>query len=103
MNGYGVIGPGCAWCGLPAVGEIEVQPAEQRTITRVDPVSGERISHQRMVRAAIVVPACDQHRQIRSGQPPAVAIRRQRKAGTVDQLGLFGGPERDAIYGPARR
>ena len=78
-------------------------PAEYRMIGRVDPVIGDRTAYRRVARAAIVVPVCDEHRQIRSGQPPAVAIPRQRKARTVDQLGLFGGPERDAIYGPARR
>jgi hypothetical protein len=89
VKGQGVIGRDCAWCGLPAVCEIEVQPIEQRTITRVDPVSGARTSHQSTVRAAIVVSACDQHRQITIGQPPPVGSPRHRKARGIDQLGLF--------------
>ena len=102
MNGQGVIGRDCAWCGLPAVGEVEVQPAEYRTISKADPITGERSSHQRMVRAAIVVPACDEHQDISNGQPPAVGVPRQRKARDVPQLGLFVSTDaarsRNAIY-----
>jgi hypothetical protein len=97
-DGHG--GRECAWCTRPAVCEIEVQPAEQRTITRVDPITGERTSHQRLVRSAITVPACNEHAQITTGQPPRVAIPRERRAHDVDQLGLFGGPRQDAIHGP---
>jgi hypothetical protein len=101
MNGQGVIGPGCAWCGLPATGEIEVEPAEYRMLGRVDPVIGDRSAYRCVARAAIVVPACDEHRQITSGQPPAVGLPRQRKARGVDQLGLFGSG-RGAIHDPVR-
>ena len=42
MNGQGVIGRDCAWCGLPAVSEVAVQPAQYRTIAKADPVIGDR-------------------------------------------------------------
>ena len=89
MSGQGVIGRDCSWCGLPAVGEIEVRPAEYRTVTRVDPVSGERTTHLRLVRSAIVVPACDEHQRINVGQPAPVVSPRHRRARDVPQLGLF--------------
>jgi hypothetical protein len=89
MTGQGVIGRDCAWCGRPAVCEIEVQPAQYRSVARVDPITGERASHKRLVRSAVCVPACDDHKQINSGQPPRVAIPRERRASDVDQLGLF--------------
>jgi hypothetical protein len=91
MTGQGIIGRDCAWCGLPAVGELEVQPAQFRTVSRRDPVSGGRITHQRLLQATIVVAVCDEHQRIASGQAPAVAVPRQRKASGVDQLGLFTG------------
>jgi len=107
VTGQGVIGRECAWCALPAVGEIEVQPAEQRTVTRVDPVTGERTSYQRTVRAAVVVAVCDDHAQIKAGQPRAVAVPRQRVARDVQQLGLFVTDEdarlRNAIYRETQR
>ena len=107
MNGQGVIGRDCAWCGLPAVGEVEVQAAEYRTVGKVDPVIGDRSAYQRLVRAAIVVPACDEHKDIRDGQAPPVGIPRQRKARDVQQLGLFVGTDearsRNAIYQDAGR
>jgi len=102
VNGQGIIGRDCAWCGLPAVGEVEVQPTQHRTVTRRDPVTGERASHQVFVRAAIVVPACTEHQHIRDGQPARVAVPRQRIAQGVEQLGMF--PDnrderlRNAIY-----
>ena len=102
MNDQGVIGRDCAWCGLPAVGEVEVQPAVYRTVGMVDPVIGDRSAYQRLVRAAIVVPACDEHKDIRDGQAPPVGTPRQRKARDVQQLGLLVGTDqawsRNAIY-----
>jgi hypothetical protein len=89
MTGQGVIGQQCAWCGLPAVCDIEVQPAQYRTVSRVDPMTGRRTTHQRFVQAAIRVPACDDHKHITSGQPPPVPIPRERKAKGADQLDLF--------------
>ena len=102
MTGQGMIGPGCAWCGLPAVGEVEVQPARYRSVSRRDPVTGKRTSHQAFVRAAIRVPVCDEHQHITTGQPPAVPIPRQRSARGVEQLGMFANSDderlRNAIY-----
>ena len=107
MTGQGVIGRDCAWCDRPAVCEIEVQPAQHRTISRVDPVSGERTTHQRLVQAAIRAAACETHRHVTTPTPPPVAVPRQRKARDVQQLGLFvSGDEarlRNAIYGETRR
>jgi hypothetical protein len=102
MSGRGVIGRDCAWCGLPAVGELEIQPAQYRTVTRRDPLSGSRTTHQRLLQAAIVVAVCDTHQHITSGQPAPVAVPCQRHALEVEQLGLFAvGTEarvRTAIY-----
>jgi len=107
VNGQGVIGPGCAWCGLPAVGEVEVQPALYRSVTRRDPLTGERTSHQLVTRAAIVAAVGDEHRHITARQLPPVGVRRQRSARGVEQLGLFadGREERlcNAIYGETGR
>jgi hypothetical protein len=89
VTGQGVVGSGCAWCGLPAVARVEVQPAQYQTVSRRDPVTGQRTSHQAFVRAAILVPVCDEHEHITTGQPPAVPIPRQRTARGVEQLGMF--------------
>jgi hypothetical protein len=106
VKGQGVIGRDCAWCGLPAVCEIEVQPAEYRTTSRVDPVNGERVADRRLVRLAIVAAACDAHRDITIGQPRAVVSPRHRSA-RGPQLGLFASAEqqrmRDAITGKRGR
>jgi hypothetical protein len=102
VTGQGVIGRECAWCGLPAVGEIEVQPAQYRTVSRRDPVTGKRAAYQAFVRAAIVVAVCDEHQHITSGQPAPVAVPRQRTAKGVEQLGMFAATAderlRNAIY-----
>lgn len=106
MKGQGVIGRDCAWCGLPAVCEIEVQPADYRTVSRRDPVSGERVTDRRLVRLAIVVAGCDAHRDITLGQPRAVVSPRHRSA-RGRQLGLFASTQaermRDAIVGERDR
>jgi hypothetical protein len=62
VTGQGVIGRYCAWCGLPATTEVEVQPAHYRTVSRRDPVTGKRTAHQQFERAAVVVPVCDTRR-----------------------------------------
>lgn len=102
MKGQGVIGRDCAWCGLPAVCEIEVQAAKYRTTSRVDPVTGERSVDRRLVRLAIVAAACDAHRDITTGQPRPVVSPRHRSA-RGPQLGLFASTQaermRDAILG----
>jgi hypothetical protein len=102
VTGQGVIGRNCTWCGLPATGEVEIQPVQQRTVSRRDPVTGKRTTHQAFVRAAIVVPVCDDHKHITTEQPPPVKLPRQSKARGVQQLDLFASPEherpRNAIY-----
>ena len=102
MNGQGVIGPGCAWCGLPAVGDVELEPARYRTVSRRDPITGGRTTHQAFVRAAIRAPVCHEHQHITHGQPPPVPIPRQRTARNVEQLGMFASTAderlRNAIY-----
>jgi hypothetical protein len=107
VTGQGVIGRDCAWCDRPAVGEVEVQPAHHRTITRRDPVSGRRIPHQVLVQAAIVAAVCDDHKHITTAQPPLVKLPRQTKARGVEQLGLFAGAnevrQRNAISGDSDR
>jgi hypothetical protein len=92
MSGQGVIGRDCAWCGLPATTELEIQPARYRTVSRRDPVTGKRTAHQVFERAAVIVPVCDTHEQITRGQPAVVPIRRQRTARGIEQLGLFATP-----------
>jgi hypothetical protein len=89
VTGQGVIGRDCAWCGRPAVCELEIQPAQYRMVGRVDPIIGDRSAYQRLVHAAIVVAVCDEHQQITSGQRPPVVVPCQRQASEVEQLGLF--------------
>jgi hypothetical protein len=89
MTGQGVIGRDCAWCGLPATGEVEVQPAQYRMISRRDPVTGKRNAYQQFESAAVIVAVCDTHQHITHGQPAPVPIPRQRTARGVEQLGLF--------------
>jgi hypothetical protein len=89
VTGQGVIGPGCAWCGLPAVGEVEVQRAQYRSLGRVDPIIGDRGAYQQLVRCAVRVPVCDEHQQITTGQSGPVPVPRQRTARNVEQLGMF--------------
>jgi len=107
VNGQGVIGRDCAWCGLPAVGDVEVQPAHYRTVSRRDPITGKRTTHQAFVRAAIRVPVCNEHQHITTGQPRAVPIPRQRSARNVEQLGMFATTAderlRSAIHGEIDR
>jgi hypothetical protein len=91
MTGQDVIGRDCAWCGLPAVGEVEVQPAQFRTVSRRDPVTGRRTTQQAFVRAAILAPVCTEHQDITTGQVRPVAIPRQTTARGVEQLDLFAG------------
>jgi hypothetical protein len=88
VTGQGLIDPGCAWCGLPAVGDVEVRPAQYRSLG-VDPLIGDRGAYQRLVRSAVRVPVCDQHRQITIGQAPAIGVPRDRKTTAVEQLGMF--------------
>lgn len=89
MTGQGVIGRDCTWCGLPAVGELEIEPAQYRTVSRRDPVTGKRVAHQGFVRAAIVVPVCGEHQHITDGQPAPVPVPRQSTARGVEQLSMF--------------
>jgi hypothetical protein len=89
VTGQGVLGRDCAWCGLPATGEVEVQPAHYRTVSRRDQVTGKRMARQQFERAAVVVAVCDTHRQITHGQSSPVPIPRQCTARGVQQLGLF--------------
>jgi hypothetical protein len=89
MTGQGKLGVECAWCGLPAVCDVQVQPAWFRTVSRIDPVSGRRVAHQQLVQGEIRVPVCDEHRHITTGQPSPPGIPRERKAKDVDQLDLF--------------
>jgi hypothetical protein len=102
VTGQGVIGRDCAWCALPATTEVEVQSAPSCTVSRRDPVTGRRTTHQQFVRCAVVVAVCDTHAHITRGQPPAVPIPRQRTARGVEQLGLFANTAqerlRDAIH-----
>jgi hypothetical protein len=107
MSGQGVMGRDCGWCGLPAVCDVETQPAQYRTVSRRDPVSGERVTHQRLLQAAIVVPACDEHRTITAGESAPVGLPNRRKARGVEQLGLLvtadDARQRNAIYGERSR
>jgi hypothetical protein len=102
VSGQGVIGRECAWCGLPAVGDVELEAARYRTVSRRDPMTGKRVTHQAFVRAAIRAPVCNEHQTITHGQPPPVPIPRQRTAQGIEQLGMFATtPDerlRNAIY-----
>jgi hypothetical protein len=107
VTSQGLNGRDCASCGLPAVADVEVRPAQYRTVSRKDPATGRRTAHQVFERAAIVAAVCDTHQQITRGQPAAVPIPRQSTARDVEQLGLFASPTeerlRDAILGETGR
>jgi hypothetical protein len=89
VTGQDGIGAGCSWCGLPAVADVEVRPAQYRSLGRVDPLIGDRGAYQRLVRAAVRVPVCDQHRQITTRPSPALGVPREHKTTDVEQLGMF--------------
>jgi hypothetical protein len=89
VTAAGVIGRDCAWCGLPAVADVEVRPAQYRSLGRVDPLIGDPGTYQRLVRAAFRVPVCDQHRQITTRRSLAIGVPRERKTTGVEQLGIF--------------
>jgi hypothetical protein len=86
----------CAWCERPAVCEVEVQPAEYQTVSAVDAVNGDQVTGRRLLRLAIIAAACDAHRDITTGQPPAVVRPRHRSARGA-QLDLFGGAEHERL------
>jgi hypothetical protein len=89
VTGQDVIGAGCAWCGLLAVADVEVRPAQYRRLGRVDPLIGDRGAYQCLVRAAFRVSVCDQHRQITTRPSPAIGVPREHKTTDVQQLGIF--------------
>lgn len=74
-----------------------MQPAEYQTTSRVDPVSGERIADRRLLRPAIVVAACDAHRDITIGQPRPVVRARHRSAPGA-QPDLFASAEHERLH-----
>lgn len=86
IPGQAIIGPPCAWCGLPATGTVEVTPA-------AEDAKGRLI-------AARVVEACDDHLGITQDQPPPIGRFRQRKAKGVEQLSILDSPASgSAIHG----
>jgi hypothetical protein len=89
VTGQGLIGRECGWCGLPATTEVEVRPAQYRSLGRVDPLIGDRGAYQRLVRPAVRVPVCEEHRQITIGKESVVGVRRERTTTAVEQLGMF--------------
>lgn len=87
----------CAWCGLPGMHEIEVEPA----VIRTDKKSGEAA----IIKAPIVVYACDEHAHVAERDDPDVASVRRRKARGVDQLSFLDAPASgpsSAIFGDQR-
>jgi hypothetical protein len=89
VTGQGMIARQCAWCGHPAVCELEIAPGQYRMLGRVDPIIGDRSACQQLLHAAIIAAACDQHKQITTGRSPAVGVPCQCRARDVEQLGLF--------------
>ncbi len=75
LRGQTLIGPECAWCGLPAEGEIQVE-AEQRE------------TENRKRKAARNLPACGQCiATVKTDGPMGMPLR--RKARGVVQRELF--------------
>lgn len=92
-----LLGHFCAWCGEPAVGAIEVEPAQYRTVTMRSAITGEITRAQEISRFAIVADVCERHRSIRDRAPGQTAADpRRRKAKGIVQLDLFGGQTSDA-------
>jgi hypothetical protein len=89
VTSQGLNGRACGWCGLGAVADVEVRPAQYRSLGRVDPLIGDHGAYQHLVRAAVRVPVCDQHRQITTRRSSAIGVPRERKTMGVEQLGMF--------------
>lgn len=92
MTEQPLLGRFCAWCGEPAIGSIEVEPAQYRTVTKRSAITGEITRASEIARFEIRADVCASHWEICDrvpGQP--VSDPRRRKAKGVVQLDLFGG------------
>ncbi len=81
MTSQGILGQQCAWCQLPAVTKVEVEP-EQRGKVRGRPT----------YKPPIIVPACggDHSAVPEEGRHLSAHERLHRKAKGVKQLDIFG-------------
>lgn len=74
----------CAWCGQPAVANIETAPQRFRAIQGLDP-RGNPTTHKQLVRA-VTAPACKECRMRLVYRQPDPA---PRKTKDVPQLSVF--------------
>lgn len=82
----------CQWCGQPAVQRIEIEPSQQRMVTKLSQETGEKVTAPETVRFAIYADVCEHHGAVRDregGKP----IRDARRVDVV-QLDIFGGESR---------
>lgn len=99
----------CYWCGRPAGGRIEIQPARYRKVTKVDPQTGERVSRDEVAEFAIYADVCGEHAQITEDQPVPIDKLRRKRASKAQQTTIYDVPgvgvdpadtrKRSAIYG----
>jgi hypothetical protein len=73
--------PTCAWCEEKAVVEIQVQPAHM--VKRKNPQTGADYMFTK--KAAVVVPACEDHRKVERVEPP----KKERKKIPEEQIEFF--------------
>ena len=104
VDGQALLGRDCAWCGEPAVAEIEIQPARYRKV-KVNP----RVYADEVAQFAITTYVCDAHRGTVKNQPPPMKNPRTTKDKTAEQTTIFDMPgvgdapsARNAIFGDGR-
>lgn len=92
-----ILGALCAWCDLPAVDEVTVEPAKYE--------KGDGGLPGKLLQRSKKAYACDDHLHVTDDQPAPIGAFRRRKAKGVVQLDIFGGDDSrrsaNAIYGDA--
>lgn len=94
MNAQPMLGCYCSWCGEPAVGTIELEPARRKMVTMIGP-TGVPITAPQATRFAITAYACADHLAVRDREAGPLPDLRRRRAKGVQQLDIFGGATSD--------
>jgi hypothetical protein len=81
----------CAWCDKTAEVDIQVQPAH--IIKRKNPQTGEPVAFVK--KAAVVVPACEDHRKVERTEPE----KKARKKVSEEQTEMFPKDKKGPIRG----
>jgi hypothetical protein len=89
-----MLGCYCYWCDEPAVGTIELEPAQRKMVTMIGP-TGVPISAPQATRFAITAYVCADHLEVRDREAGPVPDIRRRRARGIEQLDIFGGSTED--------